>query len=250
MVEKLKSILNRIRWSLLLKAAVFALAWYVPIIPFWLFVIIALYLYFSPLAQSRGLAWSFFVLLLLMFLEPVGPLFAVIFGAIFFYILLIKEFVLIDRASAHEVTVLALSFLLIRDFYMREGGSINGWSLFYSLCTALIVGMLISQFIRSGEGSGITESSASSATGAPAGGIRRIATWLCMLVAWQFIIVGLFLPVDFVYQTVIVFLGIIPMIDLVPQYLSNGLSREKVLMTASVLFVLFVFTLGSARWGL
>ena len=119
MEERLKSISRRIHWSLLLRAGVFGFAWL--LLPFSLFVLVALYLYFSPLAQSRGLAWSFFVLLLLMFLEPVGPLFAVIFGAIFFYILLIKEFVLIDRASAHEVTVLALSFLLIRRWPFTPG---------------------------------------------------------------------------------------------------------------------------------
>ena len=46
MAGKLKSISRQIHWSLLLKAAVFALAWF--FVPFWLFFLIALYLYFIP----------------------------------------------------------------------------------------------------------------------------------------------------------------------------------------------------------
>jgi len=239
-VEKLKSILRQTRWSLLLKAAIFAAAWY--FIPsFWVFLIVALYAYFVPMPQSRTVAAPFFVLLLLAYLEPVGISFALVFGVAFFYLLLIKELVLIDRKSAHEVVILLLGFILIRDFYAKEGGAMNLLPFFYSFCTALIIGFMLSDFVRF---QGVE------AQPQPDSELRRPAVWLSTLIIWQFIIVGLFLPVDFIYQAVIVFLGIIPIIDFVPQYLFGDLSREKILTTASVVFSLFVFVLGSARWGL
>jgi hypothetical protein len=245
MVEKLKSISKRIRWSLLLKAAIFAVAWI--LFPFWLFVLVALYLYFVPVSQSKTVAGPFFTLLLVSFLNPVSPIFAFILGIIFLYILLIKDLVLIDRASAYEVTVLFLTFLLLLDFYIKEGGSFNVFSLLYSLCVALIVGYLLSTFVRMAAPQGAASSEAGSSK-RPL--LIRTALWISTLLLWQFIIVGLFLPVDFVYQTVTVFLGAIFIIDLIPQYLFGQLSRQKIMVTLSILFILFVFVLGSARWGL
>ncbi len=235
MVEKLKSILSQTHWSLLLKGFVFAAAWF--LFPFWLFLLIALYLYFVPVPQSRTVAGPFLVLLLLTFLEPVSLLVALIFAAIFFYILLIKELILIDRKSAYEITILSLIFLLFLGFFERMGGSINLSSLFYSLAGAVIAGFLVREFIRFGVPSGREA-------------LARPVVLLSTVLMWQFLVVALFLPVDFVYQTVVAFLGAIFLIDLVPAHLFGESSREKVLATMSVIFVLFVFVLGSARWGL
>jgi len=248
MAEKLKSISRQIHWSLLLKAAVFVAAWL--IFPFWLFLLIALYLYFVPSPQSGTVAGPFLVLLLLAFLEPSSPLVALIFGSVFFYILLIKELILIDRKSAYEVTILFLIFLLFLGFYERVGGSLGVLSLFYALCGALIVGFLTWSYIRFGTPKyGISEGAvAMDPSNLPPRAKTAIA--LSIILMWQFLIVALFLPVDFVYQTVVAFLGAILIIDLVPPYIFGESSREKVLATASVVFILFVFVLGSARWGL
>lgn len=254
MAEKLKSISKRIHWFLLLKGVIFAAAWfffgsYSP--SFLIFAIVALYLYFSPLAQSSTVAAPFLVLMLLTFLEPVNLLLAFIFGIVFFYILLVKELILIDRKSAYEVTVLSLMFLLLLGFYERFGGSLDILSLYYSLCGAAIMGFLTWSFIRFGyptaEPSGVLDV-AEGYGNLPA--LSRISVVLSVVLMWQFLLVALFLPVDFVYQTIIAFLGVIFIIDLVPQYLFGESSREKVLATLSVIFVLFVFVLGSARWGL
>jgi hypothetical protein len=236
MVEKLKSILRRIHWSLLLKAVIFAAAWLV--LPFWAFILAALYLYFVPPPQSGTVLVPFLVLLLLMFFEPSGLLFAAIFGFFFFYILLIKNLMLIDRKAAYEVTVLFLVFLLFRDFFMKEGGSFNAFSFFFSWCVAVLVGFLVSGFIRAFE------------EGQKHRSVRRAATWLSALLVWQLLIGGLFLPLDFVYQTILVFLASMLVIDLIPQHLFNESSQRKILVTSSAVFILLVLVLGSARWGL
>ncbi len=243
MAETLKSISRQIHWSSLLRAVIFAFAWL--IVPFWFFALIALYLYFVPVPGSKTVAWPFLILLILMFFEPAGFAFALLFGATFFYILLIKELVLIDRESAYEVAVLFLAFLACRDLYLHEGGAINIGSLTFAFFAALLIGRLLASFIKFGTAPQLdTEPTLERRH------VRRTAVWISTLIAWQMLIVGLFLPVDFVYQAVAAFLGIALLFDLVPQYLVGKLSSEKTLITASIIFALFVIVIGSARWVL
>jgi hypothetical protein len=72
--------------------------------------------------------------------------------------------------------------------------------------------------------------------------------WMMFLLMWQLLIVGLFLPLDFLYQSAIVFLVAIIILDLIPQYVFGELTRIKVLATGTVLFALLVIVLSSARW--
>ena len=72
--------------------------------------------------------------------------------------------------------------------------------------------------------------------------------WLSTFLAWQILIVCLFLPLDFVYQSVIAFLAIVLIADLLPDYLWNGFSRERVFATSSVIFSFLALVLASAKW--
>ena len=87
MEEKLKSILKQIHWSLVLKATIFAVAWFA--LPFWIFLLLALYLYFVPLGGSAKVVLPFFVLIFVTALEGVSIPFAVVFG-ILIVVLLFK----------------------------------------------------------------------------------------------------------------------------------------------------------------
>lgn len=238
MEEKLKSILRRIHWSLLLKAAVFAAAW--AIAPFWLFVVIALYLYFVPIAQSRSVVIPFLILLAISALEPVGFFLAFVFGAAFLYILLIKDLYLVDRRSAYEVLVIFLSFFILRDFYLHFGGTVSEGTLFMAFLVAAILGGLDASFVRTFFDEVSPESRL----------LRNTACLLLALLTWQFLIAGLFLPVDFVYQATIVLIIVVFFVDLIPQYLFGEMNRVKLLTTSSVVFGLLAIVLSSARWGL
>jgi hypothetical protein len=236
MAEKLRSISKRIHWSLLLRAAVFGVAWF--LLPFWLFFFVALYLYFVPLFQAGKLAMPFFVLLILTYIQAPDPLFIIVFGAIFYLLLLIKDLLLIDRRSAYELLVLMLTFLFLRNFYMAFPQGINGAALWYALLIAVFSALLIRSFVRSFRNEQTPHAS------------ERLALWLAFLFIWQMAIVGLFLPLDFVYQTIIVFLAVILAVDLIPDYLAGALARTKTLTTVTAVLVLFALVLSSARWGL
>jgi hypothetical protein len=213
------------------------LAWI--FLPFWLFFLISLYLYFVPIFRSGKLAVPFFILLILSYLQPTGWIFGIIFGIVFYLTLLIKGLLLIDRRSAYEFLVLALSFLLVRDFYLRFAMGIGGTALLFSFIVAAAFALLLNSFVRCFREE-VTESE----------GVARAAIWLSFLIFWQIMIAGLFLPADFIYQSVIVFLIAVLLTDLIPEYLFGGLSRAKILTATTVTFGLFVIVLGSGRWGL
>jgi hypothetical protein len=225
MVEKLKSILKRAHWSLAIRAVIFGLAWF--FLPFWLFLFIALYLYFVPFFQSRRLLWPFFSLLILAFVEPANFLFLVIFAALFYYLLLIKDLLLIDRRFAHELLILVLSFLLVHDFYEKFRWVIGGTALAYSFLLAVLVTLMVKGFMDNKD---------------------SLLFWFFFVLAWQFLVLGLFLPVSFIYQTLIVFIILFTLIDIVSGYSLGDVSRNKILATSLSTSILLVIVLASASW--
>ncbi len=247
MAARLKSISRQIHWSLLLRAAIFALALF--FLPFWLFVPVAFYLYFIPFFQSQKLIWPFFALLVLTIIEPVSFLFLVIFIALFYYLLLLKDLLLIDRRSAYELLVIAISFFLVRSFYENFGRNlVTGASFWYGFFTAALVGLLVNSSMRYFSLSDGVASEQGLSKRHP----RRAAAFLSFILIWQFLILGLFLPLDFVYQSVIVFLVSVLVIDLIPEnYLEpGGVSRQRVLTSGVTIGILLAIVLLSAKWGL
>jgi hypothetical protein len=237
MAAKLKSILRQIHWSLLLKAAIFALAWF--FLPFWLFLLVALYLYFIPFFQSRQLFWPFFVLLVLTFIEPPVLPFFFIFALLFYFLLLLKNLLLIDRKSAYELLVIALSFFLIRSFYESFGANvITGASIWHGFLLAAFIGLLVASFLRY-----FSDTKNRS---------RRVAGWLTFILIWQFLILGLFLPLDFVYQSVIIFLVSVAIIDLIPEHYFEpaGISEQRIAVSGITIGALLLIVLLSAQWKL
>ncbi len=247
MAVTLKSISRRIHWSLALKAAFFALAWLV--LPFWLFFLIALYLYFVPLFQAGKLAVPYFVLLLLCFLQGHSIFSTLLFAVIFYALFLIKDLLVIDRRATHELLVFVLSFLLVRDFYIRFDQGVAGGALFYAFLVAVVLALLVRNFLRQ-----FPAEPAGPESGAHRGTLR-VAGWLSFMLFTQVLITGLFLPLDFIYQSALVFLFVVLVVELFQEYFTAGsadagLSRNGILATAMTIFALFVIVLSSARWSL
>jgi energy-coupling factor transporter transmembrane protein EcfT len=80
--------------------------------------------------------------------------------------------------------------------------------------------------------------------------VRVVVSWLVVLLSWQCILIGLFLPLDFVYQSIIVFIAITFFCEFIAGHFWSDLSREKIFVTASVFFALLVILLASAPWGI
>ncbi len=206
------------------------------------FALVALYLYFVPPFQAGRLLWPFIALLILTFAEPTNPLFILIFAILFYYLLLIKDLLLIDRKSAYEILIFALSFFLLRDFYRVFGSGVSGWGIWYAFLLAALLGIIASRFMKA--------FSINDPAGSSPHPLRRIISWLTFLLSWQFLVLGLFIPLDFIYQTAIVFLVLALVIDFVPGQYLGDISRSKALATGITVFSILVIILASARWGL
>jgi hypothetical protein len=249
MFKELARLASSLQGSIV-RAAVFAVAW--ALLPFWLFAIVALYLFFVPPSQAKSVFVPFIVLLVLAALTPQGFSAAAIFGLIFWYIILIKELYVIDRRTAYEVLVLALIFLLFRVFYGKEGGAFAGAAPFlFAMLTAIAAGVLFGSFIAH-------FSEAHSLTGPDADPHpaehrlrRRIGAAAASFIMFEFLLVGLFMPLDFIYQASIAFILSAFVIDFGGRYLLTGkVDRSELLVVSSAVFALLVIVLGSARWGL
>lgn len=239
MAAKLKSISKQIHWSSLLKAAVFGAAWLW--LPYWAFILVAFYLYFIPWFQIGRLAVPFFALILLTYLQTQGIIYAMAFAAIFYAILLMKDLIIVDRRSAYEITVLAIIFFLLRGFYETFNQGIGGSSLLFAFLLSAIVAILLRSFFQAfshevGTWKGMR--------------LERVSVWLSFLLSAQLTIAGLFLPLDFMYQSTIVFLAIVFIAEIFAEHLFSGLTRNKLLGVSSTIFALLVIILTSARWGL
>lgn len=241
MAEKLKSILRQTNWSSVVKAVLFGVAWWA--LPWWLFLIVALYLYFVPITGAGKVSVPFLVLLLISFLEPQGIISAILFIAVFYFMLLVKDLLIIDRRTAYEMLMLVLAYLLIRGFFLNVGSSFGYQAFIDSIIAAIAVSAMVGSFIKNF--SAVPDDAAREARS-----FRRMLGWMTFILMWQLLLVGLLLPLDFLYQSAIVFLVAVVLMDLVPQYVFGELSRTKILATSTVLFTLLVIVSASARWVL
>lgn len=235
MVGGLRSIAKRISWSSLARAVIFAAAWWVA--PYWLFLIVALYLYYVPLTGAGKVSAPFWVLMLIALVEPQGWIFALILAAVFYYILLIKDLLIIDRRTAYEVLVFVLSYLLMRDFFLNLGGqAFGGWAFFGAMGVAFALTVLFGSFVGN-------------FSSAPRP-LRRAIAWTIFILLWQVLIVALFLPLDFSYQAAIAFLIATAIMSVVSQRAFGELTRTKALATSVVVFAFLTIILASAVWTL
>ena len=145
MAVKLRSILRSIPWFLIFKAAVFGAAWL--FLPFWLFLLIALYLYFFPPFQifSLGLPFLFTIASAAVFER--GLVMGAFLGLIFYLILGIKDLVFIKRVPAYKVMTVALIFLITSGFFHRFSNwgslSVTFWSFVFAAIFFLLIKNLV-----------------------------------------------------------------------------------------------------------
>lgn len=236
MEEKLRSISRTIPWSLALKAAAFGLGWYV--LPFWLFLLLGLGLYLVPLFQPVHLLLP---LLLAFFFAAVlaySAWAALVLGIIFFFILGIKDLVFIRRGAAYETLVFLLFFLIFLNYFARFGAWGGLTDIALGALVVIIAALLLRGFVLY----------RSPAAGEWARRKRFVVFGLAGLLLWQWQTALLFLPLNFFYQTAVLFLAAVVVTELFLAYAQDELTRRKILVHFSFLFVFVSFVLAANSW--
>src|SRR3990167_4928161 len=218
MAAKLSSISRTIPWSLLLRAGIFGAAWL--LLPFWLFFLAALILYFLPVFQPLRLILPF--ALTVFFAGILSPNFwaAALFAALFFLILGIKNLTLVNRMAAYETALFLLLFLAYLNLFFHFPNSGR---------TAALYATFPKEWSPRHQ---------------------AVIFGLAGLLVWQWTWAVLFLPLNPFYQTALLFLfpAVLPRMFL--DHLAAELGRRRILGYFSAFLVFASAILAANPWQL
>ena len=241
MAVKLRSISRSIPWFLIFKAAVFGAAWL--FLPFWLFLLIALYLYFFPPFQIFRLGLPFLLVIAGAAVFERGLVTGAILSLIFYLILGIKDLIFIKRVLAYKVMTVALIFLVTSGFFPRFSSwgslSVTFWSL---VLTAIF--FLLSKNLYN------YEEFSSPRTLKTGRSEKLLAFGILGLFGFELAFLLLFLPFSFYYQTAFFLAFNLLILALTLDYLRGLHFPKKIIVGLSFLFVFLVFILASTEWAI
>jgi hypothetical protein len=240
MAEKLGSISRQIHWPLLVRAVVFTLAWWY--LPAWLFCVAAAAIYFWPLLGTLNNLPAFLALVGIALATP-GSVFAgLLYGVLCYYLLLIKDYLVVDRKSARTMLAMALCFFLFLEFFSVWHAGFSSLGILWAWIIAIAFGLLLNGVISPRRGKEVNDEQVSARR------LRHAAVGVSTLLFFETLMICLFLPVDFMYQSIIAFLAAAFLLDLVPAYFFRELDLRRVRTTAMAVFTLLVITMASATW--
>jgi hypothetical protein len=233
MVIKLKSVLRAVPWSLVAKAAIIGAVWLY--LPFWLFILAALYFYFIPFFRPFKFAAAFLIFLVLAGILPFYWWVAAILAIIYALILGVKDLVFIDRRFAYETLVFFLFFLAFAVYFLNyhflEGSAVLASVLMTIFGYFLIKNLMDYLKIN------------------VSGRLKRTASFLIVFLVAEIIFVLLLLPFDFYPRLALGFLFFVFLVDLVLSYLEAKLTNRKILIDFTIFFAMAVIILASVNWG-
>lgn len=243
MALELKLTSTRIRWSLAVKAAAFGAGWL--FLPFWAFLLLAAYFYLRPLFQPAKLLVPFLLLLYFTAVEPRSFWFAALFAVLFYFIIGIKNFHIIDRRSIQEILALLLIFLLLEKFY----AGVSGWDSAFAVFGALGIGTAVF-FLSKTALAGNSVAAGRLLSGRAATNKENVSILVLALLSSELILTALFLPLSFLYQSAVALVIFTVLFEIVGDFLSDRLERKRVLFALATGFIFLAIILGSAQWTL
>lgn len=241
MAEKLKSITKQIPWSLLLKSgAVAALwllgkaAWSVGFgLPFWLFAILAAYLYFIPPFRPGYFLPQFLLFGFFSVILPPGIMSALALGAVFSLLLGIKDLVFINRETAYELLMFLLLFLAAISGY----SAVDNWAGWGMLFLPPVLGVIYALLARELPFRDPPREHR-------AGAVSVLGGFLIVESA----LVLLFLPLDFLYQAALFMLFVILLAFLEMRVKSGEVSMKGILTAFAPFAILAALVLLLNSW--
>lgn len=233
MVEKLKSALKIIHWSLAFKAVAAGLAWVY--LPWWLSLLVILGIYFIPLFQTRHLFMSFLLALILASVLPSNIFSGLVVTIQIYLILGVKDFIFINRKWAMQV--LAALFLAEAGVAIYLG--LDNWllgsfvnSFLFGLVYYLVGSKLL--YVSSEESKN---------------GNKSIIVILGFVLS-QIAFAVNFLPIFYIYKSLILTLAALIFFEWQNLYFDGKLSKNKVISYAVFFIGLVVVIFSTVSWGL
>jgi len=218
---------------LLIKSLIFGLSWL--ILPFWAFLAVSIYFYLVPFFQPFKLLVPFILTLAAALIVPHSFWFAVFLGVLFFYLLGIKNLILINRFDNHQMMVFLIMFLVFFGFFLH----FQNWQRW--IVSLISLGVGLSFFFLFDELADYVKEKDEPK--------KIFISGLGSFLLWQVAMAVLFLPLNYFYQTALLFLFSVILADFLLEYLGGKINRRKILWDFSIFFVIAVVMLASANWG-
>lgn len=246
MVEKLKSISRRIPWYLVLKAVSVGFIWFLTpsVLPFWFFIAVVFGLYLIPLFQPLKTGLVFLIFLGFAGFLEINPVSAILLSAIFFLILGIKDYVLINRARAFELLVFLYIAVSSLQFFSWFSGPFIPGLLLWDLAGAVIFYILATQAV-----SLVRETSSKDSEEEMKPELRSVPAILAV-VLWQLTWALLFLPMEFYLQAAFFTAIAAVLLDLGLEYVRGALKPKRILIDFSLALTITVVILTLMGSGL
>ena len=233
MGTKLKSITNVIHWSLAAKAAAFGVAW--SLLPWWLFIVVALGLYVSSFFQMKAFLPHVVAMLVLSVAFPSRSLLVALFLAAAWYVTMgIRELIFVDRTSASYLLTLMLFFGAAVAFFSRFDSWEHPLVFMWGAAVSAVWYVLAKRVVVPEAHAGVAETPA-----AP----LLVSLAIMSFLLWQLGIAIVLLPFSALYQSALLFLIAAAFLELVAAYSRAQVTRRKLLETFSIFFIAAVFIL-------
>lgn len=243
---KLKSISRQIPWFLVVRSVFFIAGWLY--LPFWLFLALSLYLYLSPIFQSLALLLPFLSLLALSALGPQNLWFATILFLTFFILLGIKELFFIDRKAAYETLILLILFASFVLFFFHFSDWTSSSALLWDFLISIAFFLLTKSMVRYLEKNGIHFFEGFSEREKKIK--QSVFIGITALLTWQFALIILFLSISFFYQSALLFFITAILLEVILDDMNGELTRRRLMLNLSFLFICIVFVLAASDWTL
>lgn len=206
-------------------AVVLGAAWLA--LPYWLFLLVALAFYFVPFFGAKRGALPFVAALVLAFFLSPGAMEAVLVAALFFLVFGIKRLIIVDRERAFLFFMLPVLFFGLMLIFGRFEEGVELWTLLAFAVGAFLFYLLARRL-----------------------GGSKVSILIASLLLFEGGMVVLSLPLNFLFQTAVLFLGVALFMDILIEEEQGRWSRRRSLFYFSAFFVSFVLILASAPWGI
>ena len=234
-IARLRSIGAKVPWRLVVKALLAAVAWYA--LPYWIFIFLALSLYFIPVFRPFPLFVPFIVLFFLTAVLPADIFGAAFVGVSFFLLLGVKDLVLAKRDERYLALVVVLLFGTGMWFFADADA---GGSLFGTLILGAFFFALAASYVRAlGEDRELPMELRSHLRASALVSALLIAEW-----AWALFL----LPLSESHRFMLYFIPAALLVSFISEYASGGPSRRSALVHFSVFLAAVVVLLASAHW--
>jgi hypothetical protein len=176
--------------------------------------------------------------LMLAFLVPTGLWAALFLSALFFFILGVKDLILIDRVASFRFLLYLFLFIAFFYSFSRFDYGLTLASFLWFFLLSLLFAFLLGNFFGY------------SRLGTEKKRFRSVSLALLTLLLFELTLVISFLPLNFLTATILTFVAAVILFELTADYFSGRLTSVRIMGYGTIFFVVYTLILASQGFSI